>query len=173
MIIPNLGFHGDNIMVLRHVKTPSAMTGPVHNLRGGNKTNKSLTDENESDAHINSYTKIRKSFKNIFPDTVASHEVESLVTFTNLGVLNIRLYTVVPRDTSAVEQRSFVLKYERHLRYEERPAATLHTAHPVYCARALSSSQQHSRVLQEIGFEEEPEVEDTISTSEIKEISGM
>ncbi|GBM25870.1 Tigger transposable element-derived protein 1 [Araneus ventricosus] len=34
-------------------------------------------------------------------------------------------------------------------------------------------SQQHSGVLQEIGFEEEPEVEDTISTSEIKEILGM
>ncbi|GBM84642.1 Tigger transposable element-derived protein 1 [Araneus ventricosus] len=34
-------------------------------------------------------------------------------------------------------------------------------------------SQKHSGVLQEIGFEEEPEVEDTISTSEIKEILGM
>ncbi|GBM30944.1 Tigger transposable element-derived protein 1 [Araneus ventricosus] len=34
-------------------------------------------------------------------------------------------------------------------------------------------SQQHSGVLQEIGFEEEPEVEDTISTSEIQEILGM
>ncbi|GBL65099.1 Tigger transposable element-derived protein 1 [Araneus ventricosus] len=34
-------------------------------------------------------------------------------------------------------------------------------------------SQQHSGVLQETGFEEEPEVEDTISTSEIKEILGM
>lgn len=34
-------------------------------------------------------------------------------------------------------------------------------------------SQQHSGVLQEIGFEEEPEVEEVISTSEIKEILGM
>ncbi|GBM38515.1 Tigger transposable element-derived protein 1 [Araneus ventricosus] len=34
-------------------------------------------------------------------------------------------------------------------------------------------SQQHSGVLQEIGFEEKPEVEDTISASEIKEILGM
>lgn len=34
-------------------------------------------------------------------------------------------------------------------------------------------SQQHSEVLQEIGFEEEPEVEEVISTSEIKEILGM
>ncbi|GBN15869.1 Tigger transposable element-derived protein 1 [Araneus ventricosus] len=34
-------------------------------------------------------------------------------------------------------------------------------------------SQQHSGVLREIDFEEEPEVEDTISTSEIKEILGM
>ena len=33
-------------------------------------------------------------------------------------------------------------------------------------------SQQHSGVLQEIGFEEEPEVEEVISTSEIKEILG-
>ncbi|GBN07866.1 hypothetical protein AVEN_244477-1 [Araneus ventricosus] len=34
-------------------------------------------------------------------------------------------------------------------------------------------SQQHSGVLQEIGFEEYPEVEYTISTSEIKEILGI
>ena len=34
-------------------------------------------------------------------------------------------------------------------------------------------SLQHSGVLQEIGFEEEPEVEEVISTSEIKEILGM
>ena len=34
-------------------------------------------------------------------------------------------------------------------------------------------SQQHSGVLQEIGFEEEPEVEEVISTIEIKEILGM
>ncbi|GBO31183.1 Tigger transposable element-derived protein 1 [Araneus ventricosus] len=34
-------------------------------------------------------------------------------------------------------------------------------------------SQQHSGVLQEIGFEEKSEVEDTISISEIKEILGM
>ena len=33
-------------------------------------------------------------------------------------------------------------------------------------------SQQHSGVLQEIGFEEEPEVEEVISTREIKEILG-
>ena len=33
--------------------------------------------------------------------------------------------------------------------------------------------QEHSGVLQEIGFEEEPEVEEVISTSEIKEILGM
>ena len=34
-------------------------------------------------------------------------------------------------------------------------------------------SQQHSGVLQEIGFEEEPELEEVISTSEIKEMLGM
>ena len=34
-------------------------------------------------------------------------------------------------------------------------------------------SQQHSGVLQEIGFEEEPGVEEVISTREIKEILGM
>ena len=34
-------------------------------------------------------------------------------------------------------------------------------------------SQQHTEVLQKIGFEEEPEVEEVISTIEIKEILGM
>ena len=34
-------------------------------------------------------------------------------------------------------------------------------------------SKQHSEILQEIGFEEEPEVEEVISTSKIKEILGM
>ena len=62
--------------------------------------------------------------------------------------------------------RSFVLKYEQNLRYEHSQELTTDELQELH-------SQQHSGVLQEIRFEEEPEVEEVISTSEIKEILGM
>ena len=58
------------------------------------------------------------------------------------------------------------MKYERNLRYEHSQELTTDELQEL-------QSQQHSGVLQEIGFEEEPEVEEVISTSEIKEILGM
>ena len=58
------------------------------------------------------------------------------------------------------------MKYEQNLRYEHSQELTTDELQEL-------QSQQHSGVLQEIGFEEEPEVEEVISTSEIKEILGM